>query len=122
MVTRRRFSASVPRPRIVPVIRPTHLRAGLRVLRRHLRYAGGNPRKLFWVARRARQPRARGCDRAASSSGTSPRTRSTPTTRVVRALRARAGRRLRPRASPRSPRRPLISILLPVHDVPPSRF
>ena len=30
-----------------------HLRAGLRVLRRHLRYAGGNPRKLFWVARRA---------------------------------------------------------------------
>lgn len=28
-------------------------RAGLRVLRRHLRYAGGNPRKLYWVARRA---------------------------------------------------------------------
>lgn len=29
------------------------LRAGWRVLRRHLRYAGGNPRKLLWVAQRA---------------------------------------------------------------------
>ena len=28
-------------------------RAGLRVLRRHLRYAGGNPRKLMWIAKRA---------------------------------------------------------------------
>ena len=37
----------------VRVIRPAHLRAGLRVLRRHLRYAGGNPRKLYWVVRRA---------------------------------------------------------------------
>ncbi len=35
------------------MFRPNHLRAGFRVLRRHLRYAGGNPRKLFWVARRA---------------------------------------------------------------------
>jgi O-antigen biosynthesis protein len=35
------------------MIGPAHLRAGLRVLRRHLRYAGGNPRKLYWVARRA---------------------------------------------------------------------
>jgi len=32
---------------------PAHIRAGLRVLRRHLRYAGGNPRKLLWVVRRA---------------------------------------------------------------------
>ncbi|MCC6193140.1 MAG: glycosyltransferase [Burkholderiales bacterium] len=28
------------------------IRAGWRVLRRHLRYAGGNPRKLLWVVRR----------------------------------------------------------------------
>ncbi|HVO87378.1 MAG TPA: glycosyltransferase, partial [Casimicrobiaceae bacterium] len=35
------------------MIGAAHLRAGLRVLRRHLRYAGGNPRKLYWVARRA---------------------------------------------------------------------
>ncbi|MEO8752292.1 MAG: glycosyltransferase [Casimicrobiaceae bacterium] len=35
------------------MIGPAELRAGLRVLRRHLRYAGGNPRKLLWVARRA---------------------------------------------------------------------
>ena len=35
------------------LIRPAHLRAGLRVLRRHLRYAGRDPRKLYWVARRA---------------------------------------------------------------------
>ena len=41
------------RPRSVPLIRSDHLRAGFRVLRRHLRYAGANPRKLFWVARRA---------------------------------------------------------------------
>ena len=35
------------------MMRPAHLRAGYRVLARHLRYAGGNPRKLYWVARRA---------------------------------------------------------------------
>ncbi|MGZ8202601.1 MAG: glycosyltransferase, partial [Burkholderiales bacterium] len=31
------------------------LGAGWRVLRRHLRYASGNPRKLWWIARRALQ-------------------------------------------------------------------
>ena len=35
------------------VISTAHWRAGLRVLRRHLRYAGANPRKLLWIARRA---------------------------------------------------------------------
>lgn len=35
------------------MLRTAHLRAGFRVLKRHLRYAGGNPRKLLWVARRA---------------------------------------------------------------------
>ena len=35
------------------MMRPAHLRAGFRVLRRHLRYAGGDPRKLLWVVRRA---------------------------------------------------------------------
>lgn len=35
------------------MMRAAHLRAGLRVLRRHLRYAGGDPRKLLWVVRRA---------------------------------------------------------------------
>ncbi len=35
------------------MMRPAHLRAGFRVLRRHLRFAGGNPRKLLWVVRRA---------------------------------------------------------------------
>ncbi|MCC6196239.1 MAG: glycosyltransferase [Burkholderiales bacterium] len=35
------------------MMRAAHMRAGLRVLKRHLRYAGGNPRKLLWVARRA---------------------------------------------------------------------
>ena len=34
------------------MISSEHLRAGLRVLRRHLRYAGANPRKLLWIARR----------------------------------------------------------------------
>lgn len=34
------------------MISPAHWRAGLRVLRRHLRYAGANPRKLLWIARR----------------------------------------------------------------------
>lgn len=35
------------------MIRAAHLRAGYRVLARHLRYAGADPRKLYWVARRA---------------------------------------------------------------------
>ena len=35
------------------MMRPAHLRAGFRVLRRHLRLAGGNPRKWLWVVRRA---------------------------------------------------------------------
>jgi glycosyltransferase involved in cell wall biosynthesis len=35
------------------VISKAHWRAGFRVLRRHLRYAGANPRKLLWIARRA---------------------------------------------------------------------
>jgi len=35
------------------VISSAHWRAGLRVLRRHLRYAGANPRKLLWIARRS---------------------------------------------------------------------
>ncbi|MCC7040525.1 MAG: glycosyltransferase [Burkholderiales bacterium] len=34
------------------MISSAHWRAGLRVLRRHLRYAGANPRKLLWIARR----------------------------------------------------------------------
>ncbi|MET0210842.1 MAG: hypothetical protein ABW220_17495, partial [Burkholderiaceae bacterium] len=34
------------------MISTAHWRAGLRVLRRHLRYAGTNPRKLLWIARR----------------------------------------------------------------------
>lgn len=33
----------------------TALGAGWRVLRRHLRYAGGNPRKLLWIVKRAFQ-------------------------------------------------------------------
>ena len=46
----RRPTGMWPRARMIG---PAQLRAGLRVLRRHLRYAGGNPRKLLWVARRA---------------------------------------------------------------------
>jgi hypothetical protein len=43
---------AAPGQRRVRLIRFAHLRAGWRVLRRHLRYAGGNPRKLLWIARR----------------------------------------------------------------------
>ena len=35
------------------MITGVQLRAGLAVLRRHLRYARGDPRKLWWIARRA---------------------------------------------------------------------
>jgi GT2 family glycosyltransferase len=99
------------------VIRPAHLRAGLRVLRRHLRYAGGNPRKLLWVARRAVNLAREGAlggvldrhvaedahyaDYAAWTARYEPPADADYSSRIA-AL----------------PRRPLISILLPVHDVP----
>src|SRR5882672_11009158 len=38
-----------------PDLDASALGAGWRVLRRHLRYAAGDPRKLMWIARRALQ-------------------------------------------------------------------
>ena len=99
------------------VIRAARLRAGLRVLKRHLRYAGADPRKLLWVARRAVNlaregaiggvldrhvtEDAQNADYAAWCARYEPPADADFSTRID-AL----------------PRRPLISILLPVHDVP----
>lgn len=99
------------------VIRAARLRAGLRVLKRHLRYAGADPRKLLWVARRAVNLAREGAiggvldrhvtedaqyaDYATWCARYEPPADADFSTRID-AL----------------PRRPLISILLPVHDVP----
>ena len=101
------------------VIRPNHLRAGFRVLRRHLRYAGTDPRKLIWVARRALILAREGAiggvlerhaveeghyaDYAAWCARYEPAT-NTDFSRRIDAL----------------PHRPLISILLPVYNPPAS--
>jgi len=117
-----RFGAAAPhRRRPAPtgtiVITPAHLRAGLRVLRRHLRYAGGNPRKLFWVARRAVNLAREGAiggvlERHATEDGhyadyTAWCTQYEPAADAGFADRIDA-----------LPRRPLISILLPVWNPP----
>jgi GT2 family glycosyltransferase len=99
------------------MIRPAHVRAGLRVLRRHLRYAGSDPRKLLWVARRvvdlARDGAIAGvlerhvvqdalyADYATWCARYEPSTDSDFAPRLAALAR-----------------KPLVSILMPVHDVP----
>ena len=94
-----------------------HLRAGLAVLRRHLRYARGNPRKLWWIARRALSLARTGAlpgvlERHAverdlyADYGQWCRRHET-TDAAVLAARAAA-----------LPRRPRFSVLLPVYDPP----
>jgi glycosyltransferase involved in cell wall biosynthesis len=99
------------------MITPAHLRAGLRVLRRHLRYAGGNPRKLLWVARRAVNLAREGAlsgvlerhvVQAAEYADYAPWcARFEPAAGTAQSARIEA-----------LPYRPLISILLPVWNVP----
>ena len=103
-----------------PVISTAHWRAGWRVLRRHLRYAGGNPRKLMWIVRRtlalARQRSLAGvlerhrveAEQYADYAGWCARFATGEATDAAARLAA-------------LPRRPLISILLPVYD-PPLEF
>ena len=98
---------------------PGHLRAGLRVLRRHLRYAGGNPRKLFWVARRALNLARDGAlggvlERHAIEEGQYADYAAWCARHEPAADAAFSGR------VNALPRRPLISILLPVHNPPVS--
>lgn len=102
------------------MISPEHLRAGLRVLRRHLRYAGANPRKLLWIARRgfalAREGALGGVLERhrveAEQYADYPRWCERFAPDVVTDAAARVAA---------LPARPLISVLLPVFD-PPPRF
>ena len=101
------------------MIRPAHLRAGLRVLKRHLRYAGGNPRKLLWVARRAVSLAREGAIGGVLDRHVTEDTQDAD----YAAWRARYEPPADADFSARIgalPRRPLISILLPVHNVPVS--
>ncbi|MFO1413398.1 MAG: glycosyltransferase family 2 protein [Burkholderiales bacterium] len=99
------------------MMRPTHLRAGLRVLKRHLRYAGGNPKKLYWVIRRAlamaRDGSLGGVLERHAADGALMADYSAWCARYEEAAAALAHER-----SVALGRRPLVSILLPVHDVP----
>lgn len=101
----------------------TALGAGWRVLRRHLRQAGGNPRKLLWIAKRALQIATGG-----QLSGVLSRHR------VVEAFHAdypswalEADRQARARCerlreeSQSWPARPRFSLLLPLYS-PPREF
>ncbi len=100
-------------------MRPAHLRAGLRVLKRHLRYAGGDPRKLLWVARRAVSLAREGAIGGVLDRHVTEDTQDAD----YAAWRARYEPPSDADFSRRIdalPRRPLISILLPVHNVPVS--
>ena len=100
-------------------MRAAHLRAGLRVLKRHLRYAGGDPRKLLWVARRAVSLAREGAIGGVLDRHVTEDTQDAD----YAAWRARYEPPADADFSRRIdalPRRPLISILLPVHNVPVS--
>ncbi len=94
------------------------LRAGYTVLRRHLRYAGRDPRKLLWVARRALA-----LARAGALSGVLERHAAEAD---LYADYAEWCRRHEPDAAGFAarvaalPRQPLFSVLLPVFDPPPA--
>ena len=98
----------------------THLRAGLRVLRRHLRYASGNPRKLFWVVRRvvnlAWDGTIGGVLERHSTEEAAYRDYMAWCAKYEPAADGDFAGRVAA-----LPRRPLISILLPVYN-PPQRF
>ena len=99
------------------MLKTAHFRAGFRVLRRHLRYARGNPRKLFWVARRAVALAREGAiagvlerhaaDDAHYANYAAWCARYEPAAGADFAARIAA-----------LPARPLVSILLPVWNVP----
>lgn len=99
------------------MIRPAHLRAGLRVLKRHLRYAGGNPRKLFWVARRAvslaRNGALPGVLERHAAEDASYADYAAWCARYEPSANADFGPRV-----DALPWRPLVSIVMPVHEVP----
>ncbi len=99
------------------MIRPAQLRAGLRVLRRHLRYAGGDPRKLMWVARRAvnlaREGAIGGVLERHVAEAANYADYAAWCARYEPAADADHGDRLAALA-----RRPRVSILLPVWNVP----
>lgn len=101
------------------MIRPAHLRAGLKVLRRHLRYAGGNPRKLLWVARRAldlaREGALAGVLERHVVQDAQYADYAQWLARYEPAADADHGARLAA-----LPRRPKVTVLMPVFDPPPA--
>ena len=93
------------------------LRAGLTVLRRHLRYARGDPRKLWWIARRALALAREGALPGVLERHAAERDLyadyaqwcARHETADAAALAARVAA---------LPQRPRFSVLLPVHDPP----
>jgi glycosyltransferase involved in cell wall biosynthesis len=98
------------------MIRPAHVRAGLRVLRRHLRYAGGNPRKLLWVARRVVNLARDGAIAGVLERHVVQDALYADYAQWCARHEPGAGHDYGPRLAALA-RRPRISILMPVHDV-----
>ncbi|MFO1322758.1 MAG: glycosyltransferase family 2 protein [Burkholderiales bacterium] len=99
------------------MIRPAHLRAGLRVLKRHLRYAGGNPRKLLWVARRAVNLAREGALSGVLERHVAEDAQYADYAGWCARYEPAADADFAPRVAA-LPSHPLFSILMPVHDVP----
>lgn len=99
------------------LMRTAHLRAGLRVLRRHLRYAGSDPRKLLWVARRAVSLARDGALRGVLERHVAEDANYADYAAWCARFEPPAGTDFGPRLAS-LPRRPLFSILMPVHNVP----
>src|SRR5438093_7549725 len=99
------------------VIRPAHVRAGLRVLRRHLRYAGSDPRKLLWVARRVVNLAREGAIAGVLERHVVQDALYADYEAWCARYEPAADTDFGPRLAALT-RRPLVSILMPVHDVP----
>lgn len=99
------------------MIGPAQIRAGLRVLRRHLRYAGGDPRKLLWVARRAVNLAREGAIGGVLERHAAEEVQYADYPEWCTRFETAEGAELSARTDA-LPRRPLISILLPVWNPP----
>ncbi len=99
------------------LMRTAHLRAGLRVLRRHLRYAGSDPRKLLWVARRAVNLARDGALAGVLERHVAEDANYADYAAWCARFEPPAGTDFGPRLAALS-RRPSFSVLLPVYNVP----
>jgi len=98
-------------------MRAAHLRAGLSVLQRHLRYAGRDPRKLWWVARRAVRLARTGAIAGVLERHAADSVNYADYAQWCARYEPAADADFAPRLAALAVR-PRFSILMPVHDVP----